>query len=54
MLSKRGKKQTKQKKPKKSTPANYKYYYLTKLGSKIVSAAGHSYLKRTQNVKLTS
>lgn len=53
MLSIRGKKQTKQK-TKKSMPVNYKNYYLTKLGSKVVSAAGHSYLKRTQNVKLTS
>lgn len=35
-------------------PMNYKNYYLTGLGPKVVSAIGHNYLKRAQNVKLTS
>lgn len=33
---------------------NYRDYYLTGLGPKVISAVGHNYLKRTQSVRLAS
>jgi hypothetical protein len=49
ILSKRGKKQTKQ----NCMPMNYQKHYLTGLGPK-VRAVGHNFLKRIQIIKVTS